>query len=289
MPPVETLSADSIAERMTRWRPLPASLHAMLALRQQDSAAEARLVEIVGADPELDRRMHVLGRQAPNLQGRGQSAAGEAIRQIGYRRVHSGAVATLIIDTLAAGANELDFLDFWRHSAACAALSASIADAERSEARDLAYAAGMLSRVGLLALDMAAPSSLAALYDAVMDEGWSERLEEAVLGFTVREVTAALHVKWRLPIEMSEAHLVQHQSPLWASRPVARVLWDSTRAVESVGIPDPLYGDQRIIESDGVPAAARRVLDRYFEGGANLMRRSESLIGACLLARDGEI
>lgn len=286
MPPVDTLSVESVALRVTRWRPLPSSLHALLALRQQDGDAEARLVQIVGANADLNRRMLVLGSVDPELDEQGRSAARHAIRQIGYRRVHCAAVAVLLIDSLAAGANEFDFLDFWRNSAACGALAASMAEASRSDARDMAYAMGLLHRVGLLAMDMVAPERLAVLHDAIVDEGWSEVLEESVLGFTVREVTAALLVKWRLPLDLAEAHLVLNEPALWDSRPVARLLWDASSAVGAVGIPDPLYGEYG--PETGVSEHARQVLDRYYEGGSDLVQRAEALIGACLLARTGD-
>ncbi|MCK9486931.1 MAG: HDOD domain-containing protein [Dehalococcoidia bacterium] len=285
MPQVETFSVESVAQRVTGWRPLPPSLYALLALRQHEPDADARLVEIVGGDSELNRRMLVLGSVSTDVEGKGRSAAGAAIRQIGYRRVHCAAVAVLLVDSLAAGANEFDFLDYWRNAAACAGLAASIADVARSEARDLAYTAGLLHRVGLLALDMAAPDRLAILRDAVAEQGWSEPLEESVLGFTIREVTAALLVKWRLPMDLAEAHLVRNEPTLWESRPVASLLWDASNAMSAIGIPDPLHG-AAAAPGATVSHQARLVLDRYYEGGSALLRRSEGLIGACLLACD---
>lgn len=284
MPPLATLTADSIAERVTRWRPLPNSLHALLALRHDDPDADSRMVEIVRSDPDLDRGMQVLGSVSPYVDGKGRSATSTAIRQIGYRRIHAAAVAVLVVDTLAADASEIDFMDYWRNAAAAGALASTLADVERSEARDLAYVGGMLHRVGLLGLDMVAPDALARLHDAILDEGWSEALEESVLGFTVREVTAALHVKWRLPVELAEAHLVINQPALWATRPVARVLWETSRAIAAVGVADPLHSTGTTAE-EGVSPQVRRVLDRFFNGGADLVKQAEGLIGACLLAR----
>ncbi len=288
MPP-DLLNADAIADRVTRWRPLPAALYELLALHHDAPDGPARLVEVVASDPDLNRRMGVLGRISPDLHDRGRSAASAAIRQIGYRRIHSAAVATVLVDALAADAREFDFMDYWRNAAACGALAASLAEMERSPARDLAYAAGMLHRVGVLGVDMATPESLAALHGAIVDEGWSEALEEAVMGFTIREVTAALLVRWRLPLELAEAHLVLDRG-VAQGQPLARVLWQAADAVHALGIPDAVRSTEDAKEQADARMSpeARLALDRFYEGGVELVRLAEGLIGACLLARHGE-
>jgi HD-like signal output (HDOD) protein len=224
MPPPRLLTPDEVAVRVTGWRPLPGALHELIALQQDDPTAIAHLGTLIEADPGLDRRMRFLGGKSPVLEGSARSEVHAAIQQIGYRRVHCGAVAVLVVDAMAANANSFDFLEYWGSAAACAALAASIAEVERSSARDLAYTAGLLHNAGLWAVDMVAPDLLARLNAAVDDEGWSEGLEEAVLGFTLNDVTSALHRRWHLPLELAEAHLVQNQPGLWATRPVARAL-----------------------------------------------------------------
>lgn len=282
MPPSQGVSAEVIAERVSRWRPLPRSLLAVLEIRRTDPDARARLADIIASDPDLDRRMRVLGRVSAHVDGEGRSRASEAMRQVGYRRIHNAAVATLVVDALAADAREFDFLDYWRYVATTASLASSIAVAQRSEASDFAYASALLHGAGLLAVDMVAPELLAILRDAIADEGWSEALEHAVMGFSVAEVTAALHVRWRLPVEMSEAHLVLGTPELWESRPLARFISESSEAVRGLGIPHPLHG----VGPAGASPAAREVLDQHYAGGRDLLALAEGLIAACLLARD---
>lgn len=283
MPPPRVLTPDEVALRVSSWRPLPAALHEVVALRQADPTAIAHLGTIVDADPDLDRRMRVLGGKSPVLQGTTRSEVHAAIQQIGYRRVHCGAVAVLIVDAMAANANSFDFLEYWSSAAACAALAASIAEVERSPARDLAYTAGLLHNAGLWAMDMAEPDLIARLRTGIADEGWSEALEEAVLGFTLNDVTSALHRRWRLPLDLAEVHVVHNQPGLWATRPLARALWEARDGIDAAGIPDPLRG---IRPHSTVSATARTVLDRYYGGGADLLDGAQRLVGACLLARE---
>jgi HD-like signal output (HDOD) protein len=283
MPPPRVLTPDEVALRVTAWRPLPPVLHEVVALREADPTAIAHLGTIVDADPYLDRRIRFLGGRSPVLEGDARSEVHAAIQQIGYRRVHCGAVAVLVVDAMAANANSFDFLEYWGSAAACAALAASIAEVERSPARDLAYTAGLLHNAGLWAVDMVAPDLLAQLYAAVDDEGWSEALEEAILGFTLNDVTSALLRRWHLPLEIAEAHLVHNEPALWATRPLARALWQARDGLGAAGIADPLRG---IPSHATASPTARTVLDRFYGGGSALLEGAQRLVGACLLARE---
>lgn len=283
MPPSRVLAPDEVAARVTGWRPLPAALHELIALRQDDPTAIAHLGTLVDADPDLDRRMRFLGGQSPVLEGNARSEVHAAIQQIGYRRVHCGAVAVLVVDAMAANASSFDFLEYWGSAAACAALAASIAEVERSSARDLAYTAGLLHNAGLWALDMMVPDLVGRLIAALDDEGWSEALEEAILGFTVNDVTSALHRRWRLPLELAEAQVVHNQPALWAARPLARALWQARDGLAAAGIADPLRG---VPSQATVSPMARTVLDRFYSGGPALLEGAQRLVGTCLLARE---
>jgi hypothetical protein len=283
MPPSRVLTPDEVAALVTRWRPFPPALYEIIALRQADPTAAARLTSLVQADQDLDRRMRVLGGSSPVLRGSARSETHAAIQQIGYRRVHCGAVAVLVVDALAANAMSFDFLELWESAAACAALAASIADAERSDGRDLAYLAGLLHNAGLWAMDLVAPDELGRLQAAIMDEGWSEAIEEAVLGFTLRDVTSAMIRRWHLPLELAEAHLVRHEPNLWATRPLARALWGARGGLDLAGIPDPLHG---LPEHPSATPYTKQVLDRYYAGGGALLQGARRLVGVCLLARD---
>jgi len=254
-------------------------------LHHDDPASLARMVEVVGAEPELNYRLQILGRANPDLEPRAQVDVTAAVRQIGYRRVHSAAIAVLVVDAMASNAATFDFMDYWRSAAACGALAASMAEAQRSEGRDLVYLSGLLHDAGLWAVDMTSPDELAQLMDAIADEGWSEALEESVLGFTLRDVTAALHRRWHLPIPLSEAHLVRHDPALWSGRPVARTMWQARMALDAIGVTDLVRGAS---QQATMPLEAQVILERYYDGGSTLIQRAETLVGICLLAREGD-
>jgi len=275
---------DSIATQVARWRPLPAPLFEVLALRWPDPDVVPRLAAIIEADSDLARRLRVMGAATGRFQNDGELDVMQSVAQVGFRPVHSGVIAALVIDTLAATSNTIDFLTYWRRSAACATLASTLADRQRM-GRALAYPAGLLHRVGLLALDMAAPEALAELREAVAERGLTSQLEEEILGFTIGEVTAALHVRWKLPVELAETHLVVGHPEMWATRPVARVVWQAIEALDALGIEDPLTG---IPERTDLAPEAAYVLGRYFGDGKGLIEQSERLIAACMLAAEPE-
>ncbi len=285
MPP-SPLTAEAIAARLVRRRPLPHVLHDLLALREDDPASAARLSALVLADPDLSRRMRSLGAQNPRLQSDEQRNVNAAMQRLGYRQIHCAAVGVVLMDVLAASLGALDFVAYWRRAAVVASLAAGLATHDRSDARDLAYAAGMLHQVGLLAIDSEAPELLAALADAVVHAGGAatEAAEERVLGFTVREATVALVSGWGLPLQLGEALLVRDEPELRAERPLARALWQAVAAADALGVEDPLTG----------PAVARRldreaasVIRQYFGGERQLVGMAEGALGLWMLGQGG--
>lgn len=272
---------DSIAAQVAQWRPLPSLLFEVLDLRWPEPDVVPRLAAIIDADPDLARRLRVMGSTSARLHGDGGLDVMHAVAQVGFRPVHSGVIAALVIDTLAATSNTIDFLTYWRRAAACATLASTLADRQRAGGREHAYPAGLLHQAGLLALDMAAPDALKELRDAIAEDGWAPSLEESVLGFTVGEVTAALHVRWKLPLDLAETHLVVGRPEMWNTRPVARVVWQAIEALDALGIEDPIRGTP---PPGNVPPDAAYVLERFFGGGDGLIAHSENLIAACMLA-----
>ncbi len=114
---------------------------------------------------------------------------GRAIQEIGWRPVHSAAVATAVAREL--GRDPLHVLNgpaFWRNAAAVGVLAVLTATADGTF-HDEAFAAGFLHRLGLLLLDQHAPKTLAgAIERARRDRLPLERAVADEAGFSLAEL-----------------------------------------------------------------------------------------------------
>jgi HD-like signal output (HDOD) protein len=90
--------------------------------------------------------------------------------------------------------------DFWSHTLAGAHLASKYAVFKKSCDADIAYIAGLLRNIGVLAIRQFAPREFERmLLLQTLEKASFERLSEFVLGMNHRELAYTIGLKWNLP------------------------------------------------------------------------------------------
>lgn len=163
------------------------------------------LTRLVVTDKSLAGRLrHVASTEAASL-AHPIPTARHAIHALGFRAVHSTALACTFIDMLQGDCSNLHYITFWRHGVAVAMLAQVLAVVEQRH-RDEAFAAGALHNVGRLILDQHAPAALDAARRYAGSEGLPvSAAVRALVGFGEEEICSAIAAQWDLPATIIEA------------------------------------------------------------------------------------
>ncbi|MEX2031626.1 MAG: HDOD domain-containing protein, partial [Dehalococcoidia bacterium] len=128
----------------------------------------------------------------------------DAVVLLGFRAVRSAALASCVIGTLRRSPN-LDDEAFWRFSVATGMVAELLARTDR-QPHDHAFTAGIVHRLGLLALDHQRPDLLRSVLEQAATEGLPiVEAERRALGFTDAELGGALMAHWNFPPALVEA------------------------------------------------------------------------------------
>ena len=171
----------------------------LLALSEEQEAANERLARLVAADNALARRVRRVATIEAAALAHPLPTIRHAADALGFRAVHSTALACSFIAMLNGECRNLHYITFWRHSVPVAMLAQVLASVEKQH-RDHAFAAGLLHNIGLLTLDLLAP----AVLEAACKDAGAERLPlaealHALTGFSDVELGAAVVGRWELP------------------------------------------------------------------------------------------
>jgi HD-like signal output (HDOD) protein len=137
----------------------------------------------------------------------------EAVVLLGVREVRAIAMTALLVNTLGNVAT-IDYKSYWRFSLTVGLL-AEMQALVSGRGRELAFAAGVLHNIGMLALDIADSAGLqqAATTDPALGLRRFEDRERHVFGFTSADLGAHLAGKWGLPESLTRS-IALHNSRL---------------------------------------------------------------------------
>lgn len=279
MPPI-----DEIARRASLRYPLPPVVHRLLTLNEPgvDDAPEAAtlLAEIVARDEDLARRLRVVSTAPGPWRPRTANLTLErGARALGFRRVHTAALIVATCASLPVQTAVVDYLRFWRYSAAVTYMTASVAYEDRLDHREFGAAVGLFHDVGRLVAEEFDPAGIRRIHDRQVegDRSWLA-VERAELGFTVFELTVALLREWGLPeTVIATAQALRDDDP----PPLTLALRDSILTARAL---DFATSTGRLTRA--VPRAVD-VVERYFGGPGGLAERIDSLLGAAMVASSG--
>jgi len=159
--PLERSSLKELTRAVLASHPASPIASRLLEMTEEDEASRQNLMHVVASDRPLAGRLrHIASSDAASL-AHPIPTIRHAMSALGFRAVHSSALACTLIEALTGSCSNLHFITFWRHAVTVAMLSQVLASVEQAH-RDHAFAAGLLHNTGLLILDHHAPAALEA-------------------------------------------------------------------------------------------------------------------------------
>jgi len=197
-------SIDELLAQVMELAPLPAVAHRILELSDDQRFSAHGLASIIASDQALTTRLLRLANSAYYGAPRRIGTVRDAVVLLGFRAVQQVALASCIMQNHRP-APHLDYDRFWQFSVTTALLAEVLARTE-GEHVDLAFTAGVIHNVGLLALDQHRPDLLReALARAKSDQTSLHEAERALLGYTDADLGGALAEHWNFPAPLVAA------------------------------------------------------------------------------------
>jgi HD-like signal output (HDOD) protein len=187
-------------ERVRDLPPVPVVALEVLRVARNTEAGTEDLAAAISLDPAISARLLKLVNSA--LRGRSCEIASlkRACSHLGFHTTKCWVLGLLVVNAFDCPYVEgFDYDGFWRRSALRAVAAKLLADAAAPRLADEAFASGLLSQIGRLAL----ASYLAPDYKAVRevsDEGWPPtEVEHEILAYSSEDLSLALLHSWGLP------------------------------------------------------------------------------------------
>lgn len=201
------LTVQEICQKAQQLPCSPSILPQVVQLLSRDDAGISELESIIKRDPGLSAAVLKMANSAYFSAGQSFDHLSEAILRLGFKQTYRITVSVTggRWSSFDLGAYGWQPGDFCRHSFAVAVSARLVAEHTSGADPELAYTAGLMHDAGKLALAYASLPSL----DAVRRKQQLTRTdwltaEQAVLGFTHADVTAALLSSWNFPSNLVE-------------------------------------------------------------------------------------
>jgi HD-like signal output (HDOD) protein len=215
MPSWTGFTPDDIVREVKNLPSAPKVLPRLKQLLADGNSSMQEVVALIRVDPGIAARVLQVGNSAYFSSGVRCFKVEEAVNRVGYDQIYelvSYAVASqVLVRPLATYGIEAD--DLWKLSVSCA-LAAETLAIRTGQERDVAYTAGLLHCLGMVAVDEWALHTERPF--RLKSEGYpveASAHERAVFGFTQGEVGCALLKQWNFPSSMAEPLRWQY-SPL---------------------------------------------------------------------------
>lgn len=175
---------------------------AIVRLTQQDDVSMAELARVIKTDPALVGRLIKAANGAATARRRPVASVQDALIVLGLPTVRSLALGFSLLSGYSSGAcRNFDYREFWGASLACAIAMQALTARTRVAMPEEAFCAGLLVRIGELALATLFPED----YSRVLAKHIERRnvpladLEHEAFTTNHRELTAAMLVDWGVP------------------------------------------------------------------------------------------
>ncbi len=205
-PHASALTPDQVVSELRFLPSAPKILPHLKRLLTESNSSIQDIVTLIRFDPGIAARVLQTANSAFYSKGARCFTVEEAVHRVGYDRVYElvgYAVASQVL-VRPLESYGLDQDELWRSSVACA-LAAEILAGLTGEERNTAYTVGLLSNVGMLAIDEWVQRNhpgLKLTHHGFPGEACEH--ERGLLGFTQAETGAALLRHWDFPLSISE-------------------------------------------------------------------------------------
>ena len=190
-PDRHTPTIDELLVEVMEQAPLPAVAGRIMDLGGDQRFSAHELASVIASDQALTTRLLRLANSAYYGAPRRIGTVRDAVVLLGFRAVQQVALASCMMQARRP-APHLDYEQYWQFSITTALLAEVLARTEGVHA-ELAFTAGVIHNVGLLALDQHRPEVLReALARAKSDQVTLHQAERAVMGYTDADLGAAL-------------------------------------------------------------------------------------------------
>lgn len=179
----------------------------VLELCRADDVSIVDVVDAIGADPALASKLLKYVNSPMAGGAREITSLKQAVTLVGLRSVKMIALSfSLVSREYGRGACEgFDYDRFWSRSLACGVAASILARETRVHSPDEAFVAGLLARIGSLAMACSLPEEYApALKEAGGDKPLEE-IERDRFGEDHTSISAGLIRRWQLPEALAEA------------------------------------------------------------------------------------
>ncbi len=274
---------DELLAEVAELQPLPAVASKILQLTEDDRFSAHELATVIASDQALTSRLLRLANSAYYGASRKIGTVRDAVVLLGFRTVRQVSLASCMLDNPRPLTN-LRYDDFWQFSIATGLLAEILARVE-GQHQDVAFTAGVVHNIGLLALDQHRPHLLGEVVTRARQQ--TETLHQAqrgLMGFTDTDLGGALTEHWNFPAPLCNA--VREHSRSLDSPPedgtLAAIVARARIFARSYGMSDGLAErpDPRP-DSDWVSEPLSLTLER--EGGMDrILARADAFLAAAL-------
>jgi HD-like signal output (HDOD) protein len=271
-------------------QPLPAVAARILQLGDDHAFSAHELATIIASDQALTARLLRLANSAYYGASRKIGTVRDAVVLLGYRTVRQVSLASCLMGNPRPLPN-LDYEAFWQFSIATGLLSEMLARIENKH-QDIAFTAGVVHNIGLLALDQHRGDLVSEVATRARAQHETiHQAERGLLGFTDTDLGGALSLHWNFPPSICEA--VRDQSGMLEDPPMegteryaslAAILARARIFARTYGLSDGLTD-----RPDPIPASEWETADAPIsitlerEGGMDrILERADAFIHAAL-------
>jgi HD-like signal output (HDOD) protein len=225
---------------------LPDTVERVRAAMDEPDISMSEIADVIARDPAIAAGLLRLANSAAYGFSNRVDSVQMAAKLLGLRETYMVVVSSAVID-LFKNAAKFDYKKYWRRSAMCGMAAKVLAEKHGEKRASTFFTAGLLAKIGQLALAEVVPERYAAIDENLTGLELAAE-EEAVLGLSYTEAGYELGSNWKLPDDLLEA-IRFHNTPaqattnplLVAAVSVASVLAD---AVTAGKLEDPLLLDQ---------------------------------------------
>lgn len=221
---------------------LPDTVERVRAAMDEPEISMTEVADVIAGDPAISAGLLRLANSAAYGFSSRVGSVHMAAKLLGLRETYMVVVSSAVIDLLRHSPT-FDYRRFWRHSVACGVAAKALAARRNDKRASAFFTAGLLARLGQLALAEVAPERYACIDQGVNGAELIAE-EEHTLGLSHTEAGYELGSNWQLPADLLEAIRFHHTPAratidpvLTATVSVAAILAD---AVVADNVTDPL-------------------------------------------------
>lgn len=262
-PNFAALTPEDIIREVKHLPSAPRVLPRLKLLLSDGNSSLHEIVALIRLDPGIAARVLQVGNSAYFSKGVRCLTVDEAVNRVGYDQVYelvSYAVASQVL-VRPLEVYSIDSDDLWKMSVAAALAAEELAD-RTNQNRNVAYTAGLLHCVGMVAIDEWALRCARGL--VLQFKGFPREATESertALGFTQAEIGSALLRDWDFPHSISEPVRWQYVPRASASQARMACLllaakWLRTVACAPAGAPRPAMPDAPLLALLGITSVA---------------------------------